>query len=307
MRSFLRGILGVAAFAAGLGGCFNKADLGEPCGSGDDCDSDSCNWGICTPGGCGSGGSCPEDWTCIEPGALAEIFSFGLANGACALTCEACPQEPRYACGGGICSYDHLPVVTIQGPTEGELGATVMLTAVAEVVEGREVGGVAWSWYEAGQEKTASGPGLALVIAESGSLSVTVVVTDDAGFKGGASTTISVCLAEGAACDGFYDTCCGANQCLYGPDGEPATCSPPPVCGNGVRESGEQCDGADLGTAACTDLEGYDGGTLRCDASCYAYTYEACDRCGLWSDACAVDADCCVGYVCDPTYGCQSV
>jgi len=39
------------------------------------------------------------------------------------------------------------------------------------------------------------------------------------------------------------------------------------VCGNGVRESGETCDGADLGGSTCVSL-GFTGGLLRCSASC---------------------------------------
>jgi len=38
-------------------------------------------------------------------------------------------------------------------------------------------------------------------------------------------------------------------------------------CGNGVRETGEACDGADLGGFDCTTL-GFKSGTLACDATC---------------------------------------
>jgi hypothetical protein len=43
----------------------------------------------------------------------------------------------------------------------------------------------------------------------------------------------------------------------------------PPVttCGNGTRETGEQCDGGDLGGFDCARL-GFQGGTLACTASC---------------------------------------
>ena len=41
----------------------------------------------------------------------------------------------------------------------------------------------------------------------------------------------------------------------------------PNCCGNGVVESGEQCDGDDLSGATCASL-GYGEGTLRCDADC---------------------------------------
>ena len=54
---------------------------------------------------------------------------------------------------------------------------------------------------------------------------------------------------------------------------------PASVCGNGIVEAGEACDGRH-GGATCTDL-GFDGGTLRCDASC-AFDTSTCtsaERC----------------------------
>ena len=40
-----------------------------------------------------------------------------------------------------------------------------------------------------------------------------------------------------------------------------------PVCGNGVVEAGESCDGSDLNGATCAD-EGFTGGTLACTGQC---------------------------------------
>jgi len=39
------------------------------------------------------------------------------------------------------------------------------------------------------------------------------------------------------------------------------------VCGNNIKETGEQCDGIDLGGATCQSL-GYSGGTLSCRPDC---------------------------------------
>lgn len=39
------------------------------------------------------------------------------------------------------------------------------------------------------------------------------------------------------------------------------------VCGNGVREGGEHCDGAALGSMTCSSI-GFSGGTLACSPSC---------------------------------------
>ena len=41
-----------------------------------------------------------------------------------------------------------------------------------------------------------------------------------------------------------------------------------PVCGNNIKESGEQCDGADLDGQTCIGLGGYSGGVLSCSNSC---------------------------------------
>jgi hypothetical protein len=67
-----------------------------------------------------------------------------------------------------------------------------------------------------------------------------------------------------AACDGSNDTC-GDLVC----DGnETATSCPSDCgCGNGVANSGEECDGDDLGDATCMSATGR-GGNLRCSASC---------------------------------------
>ena len=63
-------------------------------------------------------------------------------------------------------------------------------------------------------------------------------------------------------------------------DGDPTTTGdgdgdPNPVCGNGVVDDGEQCDGGNLGGFSCTDL-GYSGGTLACDPITCTYDASGC-------------------------------
>lgn len=45
-------------------------------------------------------------------------------------------------------------------------------------------------------------------------------------------------------------------------------------CGNGLRETGEACDGADLGTFTCASV-GYASGTLACESSCL-FNFDGC-------------------------------
>jgi len=46
------------------------------------------------------------------------------------------------------------------------------------------------------------------------------------------------------------------------------------VCGNGIKEAGEQCDGTDLAGQTCVGL-GYVGGTLSCNTNC-TFNTSAC-------------------------------
>jgi len=57
--------------------------------------------------------------------------------------------------------------------------------------------------------------------------------------------------------------------------------NPEATCGNASRESGELCDGSDLGGASCVTL-GFSGGTLACASDC-TWNTESClltDPCG---------------------------
>ncbi|OHB23598.1 MAG: hypothetical protein A3I22_03050 [Parcubacteria group bacterium RIFCSPLOWO2_02_FULL_40_12] len=61
----------------------------------------------------------------------------------------------------------------------------------------------------------------------------------------GAGNNLGGCVAAGASCGG----------------------APPPSCGNGTINSGEQCDGSNLGGQTCA-LQGFTGGTLSCNSNC---------------------------------------
>jgi len=53
---------------------------------------------------------------------------------------------------------------------------------------------------------------------------------------------------------------------------------PKPSCGDGVLDSGEECDGEDLGGTSCED-EGFTGGGISCTQTCELETY-FCTLCG---------------------------
>lgn len=73
-------------------------------------------------------------------------------------------------------------------------------------------------------------------------------------------------------------------ECDWSEGDEPASCLPIPVCGNGVLESGESCDGGDFpsweDTEGCEAVVGKDAwGDLNCTATCEIDTSE-CHYCG---------------------------
>lgn len=92
----------------------------------------------------------------------------------------------------------------------------------------------------------------------AGAISHSVSVT---GLANGSSYTYYVRCQDAAG---------NANTSDYTISFSIASTSQSPVCGNGIVESGEQCDGANLGGGSCTSL-GYSGGTLSC-SSCQFIT-----------------------------------
>ena len=79
--------------------------------------------------------------------------------------------------------------------------------------------------------------------------------------QGFASGTLS-CQST---CDGFDTSQCMAN--------------PSDVCGNGVRQGSEECDGTDLGPNRC-EMFGFDGGNLACIPGSCLLDVSGCELCG---------------------------
>lgn len=93
------------------------------------------------------------------------------------------------------------------------------------------------------------------------------------GFTGGT-------LSCGATCDSWITT--GCTDEAY-------------VCGNGVREGPEVCDGTDLGMESCT-THGYSEGVLNCSALCDAFILTGCyDGVGTCGDGVVQPPELCDG------------
>ncbi|MFL6200405.1 MAG: S8 family serine peptidase [Thermoanaerobaculia bacterium] len=65
----------------------------------------------------------------------------------------------------------------------------------------------------------------------------------------------------------------------------------PPVCGNNIKESGEACDGNDLGGQTCQG-QGFGGGTLACNGDCSLNT-SGCLVCNPAGAVCTSNGQCC--------------
>ena len=65
----------------------------------------------------------------------------------------------------------------------------------------------------------------------------------------------------------------------------------PPVCGNAIRESGEACDGNDLGGQTCQS-QGFAGGSLSCNGDCTLNT-SGCTACLAAGASCTANSQCC--------------
>lgn len=64
-----------------------------------------------------------------------------------------------------------------------------------------------------------------------------------------------------------------------GPDPDSSSGGGPAMCGNGVQEGAELCDGEDFGEVTC-ETKGFTAGVLVCGESCMTYGTDGCYTCG---------------------------
>lgn len=112
-----------------------------------------------------------------------------------------------------------------------------------------------------------------------------------------------VCQALPECCQyGWWDQCASVAEVFCD------VCNTPDVCGNGIAEAGESCDGIDFGAETC-QTQGFDGGTLACATDCSGLDTSGCYDFGgsccaqhdgpgcldtdCTADVCAIEPWCC--------------
>ncbi|MBN2722523.1 MAG: hypothetical protein JXR95_00460 [Deltaproteobacteria bacterium] len=96
----------------------------------------------------------------------------------------------------------------------------------------------------------------------------------------------------GYSCTDFGDSFAGgtlacSDNCKYDLSG----CIPP-VCGNGILEAGETCDGTDFGGATCSTSGEFDDGDLSCSNDCTEIVTTACVAATCGNDLVGGSEDC---------------
>ncbi len=258
--------------------------------------------GICAFSSCDHTSDCSRGFVCDRAPAWAESLTLGLAQGVCDPTCFACPHEsePRWTCHpDDSCTFDSSPRVDAGGPYEAVVGEPLRLVATVDLVDGRSVAEARWKLesFNGGYPELGNGLEIDAVIDHPRPTRVFVVVTDDRDRTSSAWADVSACSPVGGPCS-YSEQCCDDLQCRDDDGDGNEACELPPVCGDGVIEGAEECDGAPITDVDCTDYGQYHPGQVACSDTCTA-DVSACEPCGESFHRCSDNADCCPGYVCD--------
>ncbi len=224
----------------------DSCDAGTPpvCDNGQFCDgTETCNEGTDS---CDAGTpACADGETCDE-GADICVPSVCDGDGICeeGENCTTCPSDcisgtlPGASCGNGICEAG-----------DGE-NAVLCPADCNGILNGKKPGRFSCGFNDGYGPDGCGDPR-----CNSGGFTCTEVPAPPAG-----------------------DICCGDDICEVDEDTSTCglDCGDPPVCGNGIIELGEICDGDALGGETCDSL-GYDGGTLVCQSNCLDFNTDGCN------------------------------
>lgn len=164
-------------------------------------------------------------------------------------------------------------------------GGIVLCGWLAACVETAGVGGEAF-----GDDSTFTGTDTGGVTVTVTGAETTSSTSSTSGATDASTTDVSTSGGEsssGVASSGEESSSAGGSS-----SGESSSSGAAPVCGNGVVDVGEMCDGNDLDGQTCAQM-GLPAGTLTCSASCQSFDTSGC--CLALGVVCAADADCCSG------------
>ena len=196
----------------------------------------------------GPGAACPTGSTCVGGVCQGQCLTCTAANAQCGvvsdgcggmLDCGAC--SPFEACVGNRCV-----------PMGGECVPGEVGTCVAGVCIGNRTCDATGTWGPCDIQPMVE-------ICDGVDNDCDGMIDEGALCSPDAVCENGVCVVTG---------CVDPSQCPAGQDCVAGVCQPASaVCGDGVRDGMEACDGPDLGGATCTSL-GFSGGALACDPTC---------------------------------------
>ncbi len=217
--------------------------------------------------GCGPGAyACEAASQCVDAAGVAGQCQ---ANGWCSFPDAACGSGQRYGehVGDGLAG----DCVDPDGGSGSGSGSGTTAGSIATSATTLD-GGVEASSGGGSSGAVDEGTGASITTTDPGTSSATTTATTSA------STTLTTTTATTDAA----------------------------MCGDGVTEADEQCDGADLGGVSC-ESSGYAGGALACAADCSGFDFSGCLGCGGPDGSCMPFGQCGQAQPCTDGYTCIAI